>query len=192
MIFVTKENQDKPWLMFESGALSKGLAENRICTVLIDLEVRDIDSGSPLRQLNHTILTKDSFFALVKTINKNVENNQVQEKHLETAFNALWESFYENLMQIIQSDPAEAAPRREDADVLNDILDNVLSINKRVSRNMHRNPGRHIHASHAEALVKRLVKMDMEREDIEEALEDVTPHRWVGVELDRYFGERES
>ena len=28
IVFVTKENQDKPWLLFESGALCKGLAES--------------------------------------------------------------------------------------------------------------------------------------------------------------------
>ncbi|MFM4826935.1 hypothetical protein ACEUDJ_18950 [Aeromonas bivalvium] len=35
VVFVTKENQEKPWLLFESGALSKGLTESRVCSGLI-------------------------------------------------------------------------------------------------------------------------------------------------------------
>lgn len=131
VVFVTKENQDKPWLLFESGALSKGLSENRICTVLIDLDVRDIDAGSPLRHLNHTVLEKDSVLALVKTINKNIKGSPIQDKHLEISFNALWPDLDSKLKDILSTDPASEEPRRDDADVLNDILDNVLNINKK-------------------------------------------------------------
>ncbi len=189
IVFVTKENQNKPWLLFESGALSKGLTENRICTVLIDLNVRDIDSGSPLRHLNHTLLENDSVFALVKTINKHLDIGQVQEKHLERSFNALWEELESKVKLILEAEPVSLEPKRDDADVLNDILDNVLNINRKVSKGGHRGSGRHIEIHHAEALLKRLLKMDLDRGDIEEAMEDVVPSRWVRRELDSIFGE---
>ncbi|MFP3423558.1 hypothetical protein [Pseudoalteromonas sp. SIMBA_162] len=192
LVFVTKENQDKPWLLFESGALSKGLTENRVCTVLIDLQVRDIDSGSPIKHLNHTALEKSEVFKLLKTINKHLEQGKVQENRLETSFDALWPSLETKIQDVLDSQPVDDEPARDDKDVLNDILENVLIINKRVSRFSHKGSGRHIEKHHAEALFKRLLKMDMDRGDIEEAMEDVVPSFWVKNQLDEIFGPDEE
>ncbi|MCC5086434.1 hypothetical protein [Xanthomonas campestris] len=189
IVFVTKENQDKPWLLFESGALSKGLAESRICTVLIDLNVRDIDSGSPLRQINHTTVDKDSVLSLVKTINKRIESGQIQEKRLEQTFNALWSDFDNKIQEILSSDPAPTSPERKDQDVLNDILENVLRINKKVSTSGHRPPSKYIDQHHAKLLVKHLVKMDMDRGDIIEATGTLVPSAWLNRQIDTYLGK---
>lgn len=194
IVFVTKENQNKPWLLFETGALSKGLTENRICTVLVDLYVRDIDSDSPLRHLNHTTLEKDSIFTLVQTINKHLETVRVQDKPLETSFNALWEMFKSKSIDILKDDPDPVSeePRREDTDVLNDILDNVLNINKKVSRSENKDSNLYIHKKHAKAIIKRLLKMDFDRGNIKEALEDVTPQNGLNEELDGFLGKEEE
>lgn len=189
VVFVTKENQDKPWLLFESGALSKGLAESRICTVLIDLNVRDIDSGSPLRQINHTTVERDSVLSLVKTINKRIESGQVQEKRLEQTFNALWPDLERKIQEILSSDPAPTTPERNDKDVLNDILENVLRINKRVSLTSHRSPSKYMEQHHARTLVKQLLKMDLDRGDILEATESLIPTNWLNRHLDGYLGK---
>jgi hypothetical protein len=101
IVFVTKDNQNKPWLLFEAGALSKGLSDNRVCTVLVDLNVRDIDTGSPFRQLNHTQLNRDSVLELTKTINRNLETGAVQEKRLEKSFEALWSGIVNNAFLVV-------------------------------------------------------------------------------------------
>lgn len=188
LVFVTKENQDKPWLLFESGALSKGLTENRVCTVLIDLQVRDIDSSSPIKHLNHTTLEKPEVLKLLKTINKHLDQGKIQESRLETSFDALWPSLESKISDILEFEPENQEPARDDKDVLNDILENVLSINKRVSRGLHRSSGRNIEKHHAEALLKRLLKMDMDRGDIEEIMEDIVPSRWIRQQLEEIFG----
>ena len=189
IVLVTKENQDKPWLLFESGALSKGLTENRICTVLVDLNVRDIDSGSPLRQLNHTTLDKDGVLRLVKTINKKLDSGQLQEKRLEQTFNAMWPELAEKIEEIQKSDPAPITPERNDQDVLNDILENVLRINKKVSSGSPLRSHRYIDPHHARALIKNLIKMDNDRGDVLEAIEGLVPDRWANDHLDEYFGK---
>jgi hypothetical protein len=188
IVLVTKENQDKPWLLFESGALSKGLAENRICTVLVDLNVRDIDSASPLRQLNHTTLDRDGVLGLVKTINKKLDSGQLQEKRLEQTFNAMWAELAEKIEEIQQSDPAPTTPERNDQDVLNDILENVLRINKKVSAGSSRSH-RFIDPNHARVLIKNLIKMGNDRGDVLEALDELVPDYWVNRRLDEYFGK---
>jgi hypothetical protein len=188
IVFITKENQDKPWLMFESGALSKGLTENRICTVLVDLNVRDIDAGSPLQQLNHTVLDRDGVLGLVKTINKKLDSGQLQEKRLEQTFNAMWPDLEAKIEEILSNDPAPKTPERNDKDVLNDILENVLRIEKRVSLRS-RNQGRWIEPHHAKTLIKQLVKMDNDRGDVLEAIDGLIPTLWAKRQLVQYFGQ---
>jgi len=192
IVFLTKDNQDKPWLLFESGALSKGLTENRICTVLVDLNVRDIDSGSPFRHVNHTSLEKNSVLALVKTINKHLDSGQVPENRLERSFNALWEELNDKVKTIIDSLPASQASPKEDNDVLNDILENVLRIERKVSRPSHRSSEEHIHRNHADLLIKRLLKMDLERDDIVEIAEGLIPESYLERQMNEIFGQEGS
>lgn len=192
LVFVTKENQEKPWLLFEAGALSKGLTESRVCTILIDLQVRDIDSDSPIKHLNHTTLDKPNILKLLKTINKHLDQGKIQEARLEISFEALWPSLELNIKNVLSSAPANEEPAREDKDVLNDILENVLNINRRVSRISHSGSGRHIESHHAETLLKRMIKMDMDRGDIEEALEDVVPNIWIRKQLNEIFGPEDD
>ena len=192
IVFVTKENQDKPWLMFESGALSKGLTENRICTVLIDLNVRDIDAGSPLRQINHTTLDKESILRLIKTINSHLEQGQIQEKILERSFNALWDELEKKFEDILNEEPTSAEPDRKDDDVLNDILDNVLNINRKISRVVHKEQSSYIKPLHAKTLLKNLVSMDLNRNEIKDIVEDFIPRKWLSERLDEYFPDEED
>lgn len=187
VVLVTKENQDRPWLLFEAGALSKGLTESRVCTVLVDLNVRDIDSGSPLRQLNHSMLDKEGVLSLVRTINSRLDSGSIPEKRLEQTFNAMWPELAGRVEEIQRSDPAPTSPERNDQDVLNDILENVLRINKKVSAGGSLRSGPYIDSQHAKILIRNLVKMGNDREDVVEAIEGLAPSRWVNFHLDEYF-----
>jgi hypothetical protein len=42
---VTQDNKTKPWLLFEAGALAKGMPSNLVCTLLIDLDAADVELG---------------------------------------------------------------------------------------------------------------------------------------------------
>jgi len=56
ILCVTQENKDAPWLLFEAGALSKGLTKARVCPLLIDLQPKDIQP--PLSLFNLTLPDK--------------------------------------------------------------------------------------------------------------------------------------
>lgn len=190
VLFVTKENQIKPWLLFEAGALSKGLSENRVCTFLVDLNVRDIESSSPLSQLNHTNTTKEQIFELTKTINKGLQEEAVSEAVLQKTFEAMWEEFSEKLDEI-KSLPDEAStPERTDNDVLNDILENVLNINRKVSRPSIRQ-GRFINSSKAEEILRLLSELDIDHENIMAVLSGITPSNWVKRKLEEAKSNKE-
>ena len=62
IICITSDNMSEPWLLFESGAISKGVGENRVCTFLLDLESTDLTG--PLAQFQDTKNSKDDIYKL--------------------------------------------------------------------------------------------------------------------------------
>jgi hypothetical protein len=76
IICLTKENMLKPWILFESGALAKGISSSRVCTFLIDLKSTDIEN--PLAQFNHTKPNKGGVWELVRTINLSLKEKALK------------------------------------------------------------------------------------------------------------------
>ena len=183
VLFVTRENQAKPWLLFEAGALSKGLADNRVCTVLVDLAVSEIEAGSPFQQLNHTKIDRDGTLRLIKTMNKKLASNDVQENMLEKTFDALWPSFEEKVEEALRLAPPHAAEDRKEKDILNDILEIVLTLNRRLpTQSVSREP-RYILPQHARLLIERLSETNLERDEIIEITETLIPPGWLRYRL---------
>src|ERR1044072_5215754 len=67
ILCLTQDNKDSNWVLFEAGALSKGLFKNRVCPFLINL--RNTDLKPPLLLFNATLPTKTDLLNLIKTIN---------------------------------------------------------------------------------------------------------------------------
>lgn len=131
ILCLTPENKTEPWILFEAGALAKGIEENRVCTLLIDLKNTDI--GNPLAQFNHTIACdKESMWELVQTINNALLENKLQEKVLKSVFETYWEQFLEKYKEISQRfKPEEHVKKRSIEDILTEILTTVRALDKR-------------------------------------------------------------
>lgn len=71
LICLTEENKNKPWILFEAGALNKGLSSNRVCPILADLEPKDVDE--PLSKFQLTKMLKDAMFKLLKSKHSVIE-----------------------------------------------------------------------------------------------------------------------
>jgi hypothetical protein len=84
IVCVTQENKEAPWLLFEAGALSKGLTKARVCPLLIDMKTQDVQP--PLSQFNLTQPQKEDMLKLAKTINAADPDNALPESRLEKAF----------------------------------------------------------------------------------------------------------
>jgi len=91
IICLTNENKERPWMLFEAGAIVKGLSKNRVCTFLIDLEPKDI--RPPLAQFNHTLPNKNDIFQLVLTINKHMDEGKLKTELLKKVFDKFWNDF---------------------------------------------------------------------------------------------------
>ncbi|MFT8890198.1 MAG: hypothetical protein ABF888_00010 [Acetobacter papayae] len=145
IICLTMENKERPWILFEAGALAKGLTTNRVCTFLIDLQPTDITA--PLSQFNHTNPTmKEDVLHLLQTLNDRIKENKLRSDILENALEVHWPYFneeFENIKKSIPS-PEKMSARTED-DILREILENTRSLTHRVSaienRNNHEKSG---------------------------------------------------
>ena len=131
VVCLTKENRNKPWILFESGALAKGISSNRVCTFLIDLKPTDVEN--PLAQFNHTKPNKNSLWELVRTINSTLEEKKLKEKILEKVFETYWPEFDKNFKKIIKDTPeGEVIETRSENDLLVDVLSSIRTMDRRM------------------------------------------------------------
>lgn len=137
IVCLTQENKNKPWILFETGALAKGLSANRVCTFLVDLTATDIED--PLAQFNHTTPDETSMWRLVNTLNSCLENGRLDERILKQVFDTYWPKFELDFAAALAATPQEApaAPRSEDS-ILAEILANTRSLSGRVRELEHR------------------------------------------------------
>jgi len=131
IVCLTKSNKDKPWILFESGALAKGLSSNKVFTFLIDLKPQDVKD--PLAQFNHTIPNKDSMYMLLRSINSGLEENGLKDEILSDVFETYWPQFDKDFKQIIKDTPEEEIKEEIPKDeLLSEVLYSVRGIDRRI------------------------------------------------------------
>lgn len=136
IICLTQENKTRPWILFEAGALAKGLSTSRVCTLLIDLDPKDIED--PLAQFNHTFPARESVLGLVKTLNGTLGANGLDNRILEQVFTTYWPQFEAQFKIILSNTDAQPPSKpRPKEDVLGEILENTRTLNSRIRRIEH-------------------------------------------------------
>lgn len=133
IVCLTKSNLNNPWILFEAGALAKGISSNRVYTFLIDLKPNDIKD--PLAQFNHTFPNREGLYQLIKIINKGLEINSLKENILSDVFDTYFPQFESKFNSILKSTPEEEMQEeRPKEDLLNEILYSVRGIDKRLRK----------------------------------------------------------
>ena len=131
IVCLTKENKENPWILFESGALAKGLSSSRVCTLLIDLKSEDVDD--PLAQFNHTYPTREGIYSLVSTINSTLGDQALREGVLEKVFDTYWPQFEERFAEALKKHPIREVPiERTQEDIMTEVLRSVRRMDKRM------------------------------------------------------------
>lgn len=130
LICLTKDNTDKPWILFEAGALSNRLDKAKVCPVLFGIKKSEITG--PLSTFQLTEFTKNDFLKLLKSINKSLEENQIDETNLNEIYEAFYPKLEENIQDIIKNNDSaiETKPKRKDREILEEIL---LLVRRQVS-----------------------------------------------------------
>lgn len=141
IVCLTRSNMTKPWILFEAGALAKGLDSSRVFVFLIDMKSKEVKD--PLGQFNHTLPEKESLRKLVKNINSGLGENQIAEFYLSKIFETYWPQFDKSFKEILKSTPDEEVPEVISQDeILGDVVSTLRSIERRL-RGLEERPQQH-------------------------------------------------
>lgn len=122
IICVTPENRDRPWLLFEAGALAKAFETARVVPYLFGFRDKSLP-GSPLSQLQAKLTEKDDTFDLVKSLNDALGDRKLDIKRLEKAFAKWWSDLDTALKEIPPDDDGAVSPKPSIDDRLAELLD---------------------------------------------------------------------
>lgn len=121
IICLTKDNLEKPWILFEAGALSKSIDKARVCTLLFDVEPADLKG--PLTSFQSTLFLKDDFRRLVATINNTAGDAKLDAGVFDSVFEMWWPQLEAQVANITKSNNSgEKKARRSERDILEEVL----------------------------------------------------------------------
>lgn len=129
VLCLTRSNMVAPWLLFEAGALAKGVEKSHVCPYLIDLQPAEIPPG-PLTQFQAKRADRHGTWDLVKTINSSLGAAGVAEDRLLRRFEAQWSSL-ESSLASLPTEAGTAPPVRTSEEKLDEILELVRTTARR-------------------------------------------------------------
>ena len=122
IICLTGDNTEKPWILFEAGALSKSLEKSRVCTLLVGIEPADVKG--PLTSFQATRFVKEDFKRLFVAINNAAGDARLDSQVLESVFEMWWPRLQEDVDKIMKStDVAAKKELRSERDILEELLE---------------------------------------------------------------------
>lgn len=132
LICLTKDNINRPWILFEAGALSKNLDKSNVCTILFNVDSSGITG--PLTCFQATKFDKSDFKKLIKTINNTGGESKLEPSVLDTVFEMWWPKLEEKIQQVLNNYKDEPHEERTDREILEEVLDLTRMYTKRVPR----------------------------------------------------------
>ncbi|MBN1270586.1 MAG: toll/interleukin-1 receptor domain-containing protein [Kiritimatiellae bacterium] len=122
VICLTLDNTEKPWILFEAGALSKSIDKSRVCTLLFDIEPADVKG--PLTSFQSTRFGRDDFKRLITTVNNSAGDAKLDAAVLESVFDMWWPKLEAKVQEILGShDRHGEGERRSERDMLEEVLE---------------------------------------------------------------------
>lgn len=132
LVCLTPENQEEPWILFESGALSKD--KNPLWTFLFGFEDPTDVESPPLADINHTMgRSKNDVKTLITSINKELKEDSQDEKLVGEQFEMWWPKLEACLDEIKM--PEIEPEIRSSGDMIVEILSTVRSISRKMDEN---------------------------------------------------------
>jgi hypothetical protein len=128
ILCLTADNINAPWILFEAGALYKGLTQSRVCPILIGGLV-SADVRPPLSHFNLTVLSEEDMLRVLRTINQCM-TNPVDDVRLVKTFKLWWPQLKTRYDAILAEAPTAASSPRKTEDILEEVLDGVRQIQR--------------------------------------------------------------
>jgi hypothetical protein len=163
IICLTPENLDRPWVLFEAGALAKHLSD-RVCPYLWDMEKSAVPE--PLAEFQKAKAEKDDTFDMLKSINAVLPVGSITESDLRITFDAMWKTLEEDLNETPKAPTKTSRAKKKDPDeMLELILDEVRTLSGRIRPNVFDvKPGTPIRINPVRSALARALASDDELE----------------------------
>lgn len=122
IICLTKDNINKPWILFEAGALSKNFGKVNVCTILFNLDNADLTG--PLTSFQATRFDKTDFKKLLTTINNTGSDSKLESAVLNDVFEMWWPKLELKINEILKNHVEESTNNvRSERDILEEVLE---------------------------------------------------------------------
>ncbi len=125
LLFLTKDNLEAPWIMFEAGALSKRLERSRVIPILLELEFADLKG--PLVQFQATTFTKEEIHNLMISLNAYLEDRGLSSSILENTFEKWWPELEKGVFAALQKPASTETDIRPDRELLEEVVEVTTS-----------------------------------------------------------------
>lgn len=143
VLCLTKENVNKPWILFEAGALAKALGQSLVCPILIDI-TKPSDVVGPLSQFQSFQPTEQDFYKFVALINNSLEDSALDPERLKNSFSKWWPDLKQRIdeareisnKQSTIQDTVNQAPNRDTREVLEEVLQLCRNMNQTLIRDV--------------------------------------------------------
>lgn len=121
IICLTKGNLEAPWILFETGALSKNIGKSKICPILFDVKPSEITG--PLIQFQCSKFEKEEIKKLLMMINKELGEQALSTEIFNTAFEMSWPRLEKKVKNTMNKQKnVQHIEVRSDRDILEEIL----------------------------------------------------------------------
>lgn len=133
IICLTKDNINRPWILFEAGALSKNFGKAKVCTVLFNVDSTNITG--PLTCFQATKFDKADFKKLIKTINETGGDSKLDPKVLDDVFEMWWPQLKDKINKTIKDYKEEShEEERSERAILEELLELTRMTARRIPR----------------------------------------------------------
>lgn len=105
LVCVTPENHENPWILFEAGAMSRALPQNRVCPLLFDMELSQLKG--PLSIFQAKLLSEQGMKGVIDSIASQLGGQAPSSDVLERALHKHWPDFSEALQRIPKLKPEQ-------------------------------------------------------------------------------------
>lgn len=130
VIFVTPDNTEAPWIMFEAGALAKSVTKSAVVPLLFDVSAADL-RDSPLLQFQMAQFNKEEIRKLLGSINSSSGEQALEDGTLSPLFDTLWPQLNDKVEKAVSKSKREAGRKTppdaaEESDVLKESMEEAL------------------------------------------------------------------
>lgn len=133
LLFITDDNKEKPWLLFEAGALAKNISRSKVIPILIDAKEIDL-SKSPLFGFQYKDMTKEGIFGVMRSIHQSLPDAIIDRATLNRCLEKWWPELEEAYSSIEIPKAKKPSPKLSEDERLNRIEHTLSDVLGAISR----------------------------------------------------------